>query len=125
MKELPLSSFLDTPVLKEKKVGYVALIGRPNTGKSTFLNTLLEEKVSIVSSVPQTTRKRIFGIYNDEDSQIIFLDTPGIHESQKQFNQSINSVSMSSFADAQVILYFIDLSRDRGEEEEYIEKVLS
>ena len=124
MQELSLESFISDEKPVKKKVWYIALIWRPNAGKSTFLNTLLKEKVSIVSSVPQTTRKKVLWIYNDPDSQIIFFDTPWIHQSQKQFNQSINSVSMSTFADAQVILYFIDLSREKWDEETYIESLL-
>lgn len=77
MKELLLSEILEnTQDLKKKKVGYVAVIGRPNVGKSTFLNTLIGEKVSITTPVPQTTRNKILAIYNDEKSQIVFIDTP-------------------------------------------------
>jgi GTP-binding protein Era len=72
--ELDISQFIKPTI--EKKVGYAALIGRPNSGKSTFINALIDEKVSAVSSKPQTTQKTIRGIYNDEDSQIIFFDTP-------------------------------------------------
>ena len=87
MQELNLQDILkNTSDLKEKKVWYVAIIGRPNAGKSTFINTLIWEKIAITSSVPQTTRNKILAMYNDEDSQIIFFDTPGIHESQKSFN---------------------------------------
>ena len=80
MKELNLEDILSkTPDLQEeKKVWYVAIIGRPNAWKSTFINTLLWEKVSITSNVPQTTRKRVLAIHNDTESQIIFFDTPGI-----------------------------------------------
>ncbi|MDD4151861.1 MAG: 50S ribosome-binding GTPase, partial [Candidatus Gracilibacteria bacterium] len=82
--------------VQEKKVGYIAVIGRPNVGKSTFINSLIGEKVSIISSVPQTTRRRVLGIYNDENSQIIFFDTPGIHKEEKFFNKEINKQAMSS-----------------------------
>jgi len=77
MQSLNLAEILSkTTDLKEKKVGYVAIIGRPNAGKSTFINALIGEKVSITSNIPQTTRKRVLAIYNDSESQIIFFDTP-------------------------------------------------
>ena len=62
------------------KSGFVALIGRPNVGKSTLLNAILNKKVSIISPKPQTTRNSIMGVYNDDESQIVFVDTPGIHK---------------------------------------------
>lgn len=120
--ELDISQFIKPTI--EKKVGYVALIGRPNSGKSTFINALIDEKVSAVSSKPQTTQKTIRGIYNDIDSQIIFFDTPGIHESKEDLNIIINSQAETSLNDADVIVRFIDLSRQRGEEEEKIGELL-
>jgi GTP-binding protein Era len=80
--------------------------------------------VSITTNVPQTTRRKVLGIYNDEDSQIIFFDTPGIHKSEKIFNAKINDVAIGSFKDSELILYFIDSSRNSGEEEVYIEEIL-
>lgn len=113
MKELNLQEILNrTQDMKEKKVGYVAVVGRPNAGKSTFLNALLDEKVSITSHVPQTTRKKVLGIFNDDDSQIIFLDTPGIHKSEKVLNQTINAEAFGSLKSANLVLYFIDGSRE-------------
>jgi len=107
--------------MQEKKhVWYVALIGRPNVGKSTFLNTLLWEKVSITSPIPQTTRRRVLGIYNTSDAQIIFFDTPGIHESKKEFNQKINSEAIRSLKDADYVVYCIDSSRPDGIEDQEI-----
>lgn len=120
--ELDISQFIKPTI--QKKVGYVALIGRPNSGKSTFINALIEEKVSAVSSKPQTTQKTIRGIYNDADSQIIFFDTPGIHESKEEMNIIINNQAAAALDDADVIVRFIDLSRQRGEEEEKIGELL-
>lgn len=120
--ELDISQFIKPTI--EKKVGYVALIGRPNSGKSTFINALIDEKISAVSNKPQTTQKTIRGIYNDTDSQIIFFDTPGIHESKEDLNIIINSQAETSLNDADVIVRFIDLSRQRGEEEEKIGELL-
>jgi len=126
MKELNLQDILDnTKELKEKKVGYVAIIWRPNAGKSTFVNTLIWEKIAITSHVPQTTRNKILAIYNDDISQIIFFDTPGIHESTKSFNSEINNQALSSLRDSELVLYFIDSSRDTGKEEEYIDDILT
>lgn len=76
--------------MEKFKSGYVSLVGKPNAGKSTLLNTLLQEKVSIVTNKPQTTRNQIEGIYTDEKMQIIFLDTPGIHKSQNHLGKIMN-----------------------------------
>lgn len=126
MQELNLEDILSrTTDLKEKKVWYVAIIGRPNTWKSTFINTLLGKKVSITTNIPQTTRKRVLAIYNDIDSQIIFFDTPWIHASEKVFNTEINNQAISSINDASVILYFIDTTREWWVEENYIKSLLN
>lgn len=122
VQELDISQFIKPTILK--KVGYVALIGRPNSGKSTFINALIDEKVSAVSSKPQTTQKTIRGIYNDEDSQVIFFDTPGIHESKEDLNIIINAQAAVALEDADIILRFIDISRQRGQEEEKISELL-
>lgn len=126
MKELNLKDILEntTDLSIEKKVWYVAIIGRPNAWKSTFINSLIGEKISIATNIPQTTRKRVLAIYNDDDSQIIFFDTPGIHKSEKDFNKKINDVAINSFKDSEIILYFIDSSREWWEEEKYIRGVL-
>ena len=125
MQELNLQDILkNTTDLKDKKVGYVAIIGRPNAGKSTFINELIWEKIAITSNIPQTTRNKILAMYNDSDSQIIFFDTPGIHESQKAFNAEINHQALSSLRDSELILYFIDSAREAGPEEEYIANIL-
>lgn len=87
------------------KAGFVAILGRPNTGKSTLLNKILNFKVSITSSTPQTTRDQVKGIYNDEDCQIVFLDTPGIHKPKQKLGDSLNEASYSSMKDADLILF--------------------
>jgi GTP-binding protein Era len=127
MKKLNLQNILDntSDLTIKKKVWYVAIIWRPNAGKSTFVNTLIWEKISITTNIPQTTRKRVLAIFNDKESQIIFFDTPWIHKSDKKFNEQINNVAISSFKDAEVILYFIDSSREWWEEEKYIKNILS
>jgi len=127
MKELNLQDILNSTddLTQEKKVGYVAIIWRPNAWKSTFINSLLWEKISITSNIPQTTRKRVLAIYNDDESQIIFFDTPWIHKSNKQFNEQINEVAIKSLQEADLILYFIDSSRAGWDEEKYIKELIS
>ena len=86
--------------------GFVAIVGRPNVGKSTFLNTVLETKISITASKPQTTRDKILGIYDVEDVQIIFMDTPGIHThtADKALNRYMVEKAITTIADADVAL---------------------
>ena len=90
------------------KSGYVALIGQPNVGKSTLLNALLGERLAIVTNKPQTTRHRITGILNEDDSQIIFLDTPGYHESNKPLNQAMLEVVDAVMDDADVMCVMVE-----------------
>lgn len=126
MQELKLEEILkNTEKLEEKKVWYISIIWRPNTWKSTFINTLIWKKISITSNIPQTTRKKILAIYNDEESQIVFFDTPWIHESNKLFNQNINNEAIKSLNQSSLVLYFIDSSREWWEEEKYIKNILS
>lgn len=127
MKELNLKDILEntSDLTKEKKVWYVSIIWRPNAWKSTFINSLLWEKISITTSIPQTTRRKVLAIYNDEDSQIVFLDTPWIHKSEREFNKKINDVAINSIKDSDLILYFIDSTREWGEEEDYIKEIIS
>lgn len=87
--------------------GYVAIVGIPNVGKSTLLNALLGEKLSIVTDKPQTTRHRILGILNRKGAQILFLDTPGIHASDKLLNEKIVETALQAMGDADVILHLI------------------
>ena len=86
------------------KSGFVAIIGRPNVGKSSLLNKILEEKISIITPKPQTTRDRILGIYTRDDCQIIFLDTPGIHVSGKELNRCMVDKALSALFDADLAL---------------------
>ncbi|MCK9296455.1 MAG: GTPase Era [Desulfobulbaceae bacterium] len=95
---------------KQVKSGLVALVGPPNVGKSTLLNTLLGQKISIVSPKPQTTRNKILGIVNGEDYQIVILDTPGIHTARSPLNQGMVKIAVSSLADVDVIIFMIDIS---------------
>lgn len=92
------------------KSGFISLVGRPNVGKSTVMNYLIGEKVSIVSNKPQTTRTKISGIYNDEESQIVFVDTPGMQSPRNKLGKYMLKASKSSLYDTDVILYVVDSS---------------
>lgn len=100
-----------------KHSGYVALIGRTNVGKSTFLNAVMEAKISIVSDKPQTTRKRILGIKTTPRGQIIFFDSPGIHQPYFKLNERMMQDVHHALFDADLILYFIDI--DTRTEDEF------
>jgi len=97
--------------------GFAAVVGRPSCGKSSFLNTLCSYKVSIVSPVPQTTRDCIRAIYTDKDTQIVFIDTPGMHQSERAYNRRLSKLALESIAQADAVLCLLDLSREFGEEE--------
>lgn len=97
--------------------GVVTIIGRPSAGKSTFLNTASGEKVSIVSAIPQTTRNAIRGIVNTTKGQIVFIDTPGYHKSEKKLNLKLQEIAKTRLEEGDAVLYLIDLSREFGEEE--------
>jgi GTPase len=103
--------------------GYVALLGRTNVGKSTFLNALLEAKVAIVSDKPQTTRKKILGIKTTERGQIIFFDCPGIHKPHFKLNELMMKEVNDALHDADIILYFIDIGDPQ--QDEFIFSMLS
>ncbi len=109
------------------KSGFIALIGRPNSGKSTIMNAVLEEQVSIVTSLPQTTRKNLRGIYTTESMQLIFVDTPGVHKGKHSFNRAMTREASALLKEGSVdlICYMVDLSRDLGEEEETVAQIVA
>lgn len=110
---------------KPQKTAMVAIVGRPSSGKSTFLNTASGEKVSIVSPVPQTTRNAVRGIVNTSYGQLVFIDTPGYHNSDKKLNLKLKAIAEEQLGDADLILYLIDSSRAPGEEESLIADLVS
>jgi len=110
---------------KQLKSAFVAIIGRPSVGKSTLLNKMCGEKVAIVSSVPQTTRNAIRGIVNREQGQLVFVDTPGRHSSEKKMNKKLMEVSNRALTEGDLVLYVLDASRAPGEEEEEIASLLT
>ncbi|HEX2059274.1 MAG TPA: GTPase Era [Thermoanaerobaculia bacterium] len=102
------------------KFGVVALVGRPNAGKSTLLNRLLGQKVSIVSAKPQTTRNRIVGILNDQRGQLAFLDTPGVHKPLHRLNVRMMDHVRSALTEADVIALIVDATQDFGRGDQYV-----
>ena len=96
------------------KSGFVAILGRPNVGKSTILNGLINHHVSIVTDKSQTTRNNIIGIYNDENTQIVFLDTPGIHKPHQQLGKEMNNMAYSAAHDVDVAILVVDASKPFG-----------
>ncbi|MBQ8193191.1 MAG: GTPase Era [Bacilli bacterium] len=96
------------------KSGFVSLIGRPNVGKSTLLNTLINQKIAITSNKPQTTRNIIQGIYNEEGYQIVFVDTPGIHKPLNKLGKLLNKEAQSMAKDVDVILFVVDAKEGLG-----------
>ncbi|MCI9233043.1 MAG: GTPase Era [Bacilli bacterium] len=102
------------------KSGFVSLIGRPNVGKSTLLNEIVGTKVAITSPKPQTTRNIIEGIYNDLETQIVFVDTPGIHKPTHKLGNVLNKQAYYSIDDVDVILFLVDASEELGLGDKYI-----
>lgn len=102
------------------KSGFVTLIGRPNTGKSTLLNSIIKEKIAIISPKPQTTRNLIQGIYNDEGTQIVFVDTPGIHKPVDKLGVILNEQAYYSINDVDIILFVVDASSEYGKGDQFI-----
>jgi GTP-binding protein Era len=90
------------------KSGFVALVGRPNVGKSTFLNALMGQKIAAVSPRPQTTRQRQFGILTNDEVQIIFMDTPGMHKPKYKLGEYMNQVVIDTLSEADIILWMVD-----------------
>ena len=102
------------------KSGFISIVGRPNTGKSTLLNTILKSHIAIVSNVAGTTRNAIQGVYNDEEAQIIFVDTPGIHKPQDKLGKYLNKQTYESLEDIDAILFVVDASAPVGKGDKFI-----
>jgi GTPase len=108
------------------RCGFAAIIGRPNVGKSTLLNALIHRKVSIVSPKPQTTRHRILGILNQQDAQIVFVDTPGLHaNSGRAMNRHMNRTALSSLHDADVNLLVVEALRWTDEDQHVLDQAVA
>jgi len=107
------------------KAAFVGIVGRPSSGKSTLLNQMCGNKVSIVSPVPQTTRNSVRGIYNGDQGQLVFVDTPGFHLSDKKFNLHLRNLVLKTVAEADLVLYLVDVSRAPGDEERALRERLA
>ncbi len=104
--------------------GFIAIIGRPNVGKSTLLNRILGQKIAITSSKPQTTRNRILGIYNFDGGQALFVDTPGIHKAKGKLNRFMVDQAVGACSDVDLILFLVEANDTPGGGDEYILKLL-
>lgn len=102
------------------KSGFVSLVGRPNVGKSTLINSLVGHKIAITSDKAQTTRNMIQGIYNDEDTQIVFVDTPGIHKPKHKLGQRLNEEAYYSIDDVDIILFLVDVTAPFGKGDNFV-----
>lgn len=102
------------------KSGFIGLVGRPNVGKSTLLNAIIGRKVAITSDKPQTTRNIIQGIRTDDDSQMVFVDTPGIHKPKNKLGRILNKQTYFSLEDVDVILYLIDITEPLGKGDMFV-----
>ena len=106
------------------RCGFVAVVGRPNVGKSTLINTILGNKVSIVTSKPQTTRHRILGVDSHEEYQVIYVDTPGIHrKANKAMNRLMNRTAVNALVDADVVLFMTEATRWTDEDQDVLERL--
>ena len=109
----------------DHRSGFVAVIGRPNVGKSTLLNRLLGQKIAITSPKPQTTRDQLLGILTEENEQILFLDTPGIHKPQHQLGEHMVKVATETIDDVDVVLWLVDINTPPTEEDQVIAELLA
>jgi GTP-binding protein Era len=115
---------MDLNEYKDYKSGFVAIVGAPNVGKSTLLNRMLGQKISITSKKPQTTRNRILGVLDRPRAQFVFLDTPGVHRASKPLNVRIVDVALSALADVDLILVMADVTAPHTDAEQYMVKKL-
>ncbi|HEY4377833.1 MAG TPA: GTPase, partial [Acidimicrobiales bacterium] len=100
------------------KSGFVTLVGRPNVGKSTLLNQILGQKVTIVSDKPQTTRTQVRGVLSRPDAQVVFVDTPGIHKPRTLLGERLNTTATGSIGDVDVVCFMIDATAPFGRGDE-------
>lgn len=102
------------------KSGFIGLVGRPNVGKSTLLNSIIGRKVAITSNKPQTTRNNIQGIYTDGDYQMVFVDTPGIHKPKHKLGKVLNKQAFFSINDVDIILFLVDITERLGPGDKFV-----
>ena len=102
------------------KSGFVAIVGRPNVGKSTFLNRVIGQKIAIMSNTAQTTRNKIQGIYTTDDAQIVFIDTPGVHKPKTELGDYMVKSALSALNEVDAILFMINAAEKRGAGDNFI-----
>lgn len=102
------------------KSGFVAIVGRPNVGKSTLMNHVIGQKIAIMSDKPQTTRNKIHGVYTTDSSQIVFLDTPGIHKRKSKLGDYMNQTALNTLNEVEAILFLVDVSAGLGGGDRYV-----
>ena len=110
--------------MSEHKSGFVSIIGRPNVGKSTFVNRVIGHKIAIMSDKPQTTRNKIQGVMTQEDAQIIFLDTPGIHKPKHKLGDYMMRVARNTLAEIDAIMFMVNINEEICRGDEYIMEML-
>jgi GTP-binding protein Era len=115
-----LDTIFDDSWPEDHRSGFVAIVGRPNVGKSTLINAILGQKIAIVTPKPQTTRRRQLGIYTEEHGQIIFVDTPGLHRPQHKLGEFMVRVAEDALRDADLILWVLDISEAPQEADRHI-----
>lgn len=102
------------------KSGFVSIIGRPNVGKSTFLNQVIGQKIAIMSDKPQTTRNKIQGVYTESNSQVVFIDTPGIHKPKHKLGDFMMKVAQNTLKEVDIVLFMINAEEGYGRGDEFI-----
>ncbi len=107
------------------KSGFIAIVGRPNVGKSTLLNRILGQKIAITSNKPQTTRNRILGIHNYSGGQALFVDTPGIHKAKSKLNKFMVDQAVDACADVDIVLFLVEAQSQPGPGDEFVLQMLS
>ncbi|NNJ64018.1 MAG: GTPase Era, partial [Xanthomonadales bacterium] len=111
-------SSAEAPAGNSHRCGYVAIVGRPNVGKSTLMNRILGQKLSIVTAKPQTTRQRITGIKSTPEGQVVYVDTPGIHlAARRALNRYMNRIAQAAFHDVDLVLFMVEADRWTREDE--------
>ncbi|WP_102691297.1 GTPase Era [Rummeliibacillus pycnus] len=109
---------------KAFKSGFVTIVGRPNVGKSTFLNNVIGQKIAIMSDKPQTTRNKVQGVYTTDDSQMIFIDTPGIHKPKHKLGEFMLKVSKNALREVEAIMFMVNATQKLGAGDKYIMEML-
>lgn len=109
---------------KQFKSGFVAIVGRPNVGKSTLMNHFIGQKIAIMSDKPQTTRNKIHGVYTTENSQVVFLDTPGIHKRQSKLGDYMNQTAFNTLGEVEAVLFLVDAAEGMGGGDRFIAEQL-